>query len=153
MGGVLNQMKKLSLLFILLLTITTGCNSDVAGGYDRDEDRDGTKLMSNRWNNDNGTTDMPGQTMSDQNPNLLNTDGGKINNGDDISKARQVVNQTNEFRAGSVWINGNHMWVTVYKKGMMADKEKINAESNVHQKLTQALPRYDIEVRVLEDRS
>lgn len=147
-------MKKLTVLLLFILTIVTGCNTNLQGSYDKDEDRDGTKLMTNtNRGDDDGVTDMPGRTMSDQNPNLLNTDGGKIDNGNDISKAKQVINQTKEFRADSVWINGNHMWVTVYKKGMMSEKEKINAESKVHQKLTKALPRYDIEVRVLEDRS
>jgi hypothetical protein len=45
------------------------------------------------------------------------------------------------------------MWVTVYKKGMMTNEQRIDAEAIVHALLIKALPRYKIEVRVLQDRT
>lgn len=146
-------MKKFSLLLVLITMVATGCNNNanVQGGYDLDEDRAGRDFVTNRP--DNRVDGSRGRTMSDQNPNLLNTGGGRGNNRADIDMAREVVQQTDKFTPSTVWINGNYMWVTVYKKGTMTDREKIDAESEVHKNLTKALPRYDIEVRVLEDRS
>jgi hypothetical protein len=144
-------MKKMFLISLLMLTITVGCTAKSNAGI---EDKNGTQLMSNRRaNNIDTTNETRGQTMSDQNPNLLNTDGGRNSIRSDVDKARDVINQTTEYQSESVWVNGNVMWVTVYKKGMMTNEQRIDAEAIVHALLVKALPRYKIEVRVLQDRT
>ncbi|MEH7436213.1 hypothetical protein V7182_01855 [Neobacillus drentensis] len=98
--------------------------------------------------------------ITNQNPNFLDLKrtgsgseaGGGKNTGNDTYKAKQVIAKTNEFVTDSVWINGDRMWVSVYKKGMLSDKERMDAQARLHRKLVQALPRYNIEVRVKEDR-
>lgn len=140
-------MKKISLVILLILIIATGCT---ANNYAEPpaEDLKGAEIRTNP------TGQMSkSEILNEQSPTVLNINGRRTNNHDDINKARNVVDRTDEFRSGSVWIEGNHMWVTVYKKGMMNETEKIDAEANVHRKLSVALPDYDLEVRVLEDRS
>lgn len=98
--------------------------------------------------------------ITNQNPNFLDLKrtgsgseaGGGKNTGNDVYKAKQVIGETDEFVTDSVWINGDRMWVSVYKKGMLSEKDRRGAEARLHKKLIQALPRYHIEVRVKEDR-
>jgi len=97
--------------------------------------------------------------ITQQNPNFLDLRGtgsgseaGAGNQGNDIDKAKQVIADTKEFEADNIWINGDRMWVSVYKKGMLNNKEKVDAEARLHKKLVTALPRYNIEVKVQEDR-
>lgn len=140
-----------------MLAITSGCtaNSNVNNASSSHEDKNGTQLMSNRRSatNIDTTNETRGRTMSDQNPNLLNTDGGRNSIRSDVDKARDVINQTTEYQSDSVWVNGDTMWVTVYKKGMMTNEQRIDAEAIVHALLIKALPQYNIEVRVLQDRT
>jgi hypothetical protein len=44
------------------------------------------------------------------------------------------------------------MSVNVYKKGQPTIQEKLDAQARLHRKLVEALPRYNIEVSVQEDR-
>lgn len=99
--------------------------------------------------------DLVRDDITNQNPNFLNLNksGDGANQETDINKARQVINDSKEFRPGSVRINGDDMWVTVYKNGILNDNEKIDAEARIHRDLIRALPRYHIEVKVQEDRS
>lgn len=156
------MLKKWMFLSVLMLFMLSGCQSnrdDDANNsaYDLRKDRTAPNFMSNRHNG--VERDVVEDDVTDQNPNFLNVnrsgdraeyDG--INNGSDVDKAKKVVNGTDEFAIDSVWMNGDRMWVSVYKKGMLTDRERIDAEARLHRKLIQALPRYNIEVRVKEDR-
>jgi hypothetical protein len=129
----------------------SACQNNNQAGYDLRKDKSAPNYMSNP---------MKGNDVTNQNPNFLDLHGtrngaassGSGNTGVDVNKAKQVIGKTNEFRTDSVWINGDRMWVNVYKKGMLTDQAKIDAEARLHKKLTKALPRYNIEVRVQEDR-
>jgi len=137
----------------------------------RANDRSIPKNMTNRGNDqniaDNITNRGRGKNeqhlveddITNQNPNFLDLkhtgsggEAGAGNQGNDINKAKQVIADTKEFVTDSVWINGDRMWVSVYKKGMLSDRGRVDAEARLHRKLVQALPRYNIEVRVKEDR-
>jgi hypothetical protein len=140
-------MEKLSLVFLIFITVMTGCATN--NNAQPAEDQSRVQTLSNPTEH-RSKVDI----LSDENPEVnINGRRVRINNHDDINKAKNVVDRTDEFRSGSVWIEGNHMWVTVYKKGMMNETERIDAEADVHRKLSVALPDYDLEVRVLEDRS
>jgi hypothetical protein len=145
-GGVPKSMKKLSLVFFSMIIITTGCATNK--NLEQSEAQSRVQMLNNQAGQDSKS-----RIMTQHNANVVNINGRRINDHDDINKARNVVDRTDEFESGSVWIEGNHMWVTVYKKGMMNERQKIDAEADVHRKLSVALPKYDIEVRVLEDRS
>ncbi|WP_066389545.1 hypothetical protein [Neobacillus mesonae] len=162
--------------FIMLLMFAAGCqngkqNADDTA-YDLRRDKSAPNYMSNKniANNAEDTSDyladrdkgeqhMVENDITNQNPNFLElnrtgsgSETGAGNQADDINKAKEVVAATNEFVTDSVWINGDRMWVSVFKKGMFSDRGKIDAEARLHKKLITALPRYNIEVRVKEDR-
>lgn len=160
-------------LFFVLLMSAAGCQNanrsadDTA--YDLRKDKSAPNLMSNRgdvtntpdYMNDRGKNQqhMVENDITNQNPNFLDLnrtgsggEAGAANQGNDIKKAKDTIAATGEFVTDSVWINGDRMWVSVYKKGMFSDRGKIAAESRLHKKLVAALPRYNIEVRVKEDR-
>jgi hypothetical protein len=161
--------KWMSLVGIMFLLIVSGCQG-------QNNDRSANDLRNNNPQHNNMSSQNNGgpDSMSDrrknkqhmvedditnQNPNFLDLkrtgsggEAGATNHGNDINKAKQVIAHTNEFRTDSVWINGDRMWVTVYKKGMLSDQARNKAEARLHRKLVAALPRYNIEVHVQEDR-
>ncbi|WP_040206954.1 hypothetical protein [Neobacillus jeddahensis] len=167
-------MPKKLLLFIMLFIVLSGCQNDTnrssdEEAYDLRNDTTAPNYMSNRNNDRNTAENMTnrGKTkqhqvendITNQNPNFLDLGGtgsgseaGANNQGNDINKAKQVVAATKEFETDSVVINGDRMWVSVYKKGILSDQVKIDAEARLHRKLVQALPSYHMEVSVKEDR-
>ncbi|MDP4084238.1 MAG: hypothetical protein Q8934_06435 [Bacillota bacterium] len=143
-------MKKWVFFSILGAIILTGCNQGANdAAYDLRKDKSAPQFMSNR---------VTGNDINNQNPNFLplkGTKGGAVSSQGhrvDVEKAKQVIKSTKEFTPGSIWMNGDRMWVTVYKKGMFTQREKIAAEARVHRQLIEALPRYNIEVNVRQDR-
>ncbi|MEH7074388.1 hypothetical protein [Neobacillus drentensis] len=169
-------MKKLSFFSLFLLLFVSGCagNQGAQGNqkaYDLRSDNSAHNNMSIQGNNDRDTSmnmsnrgknkqHMVEDDITNQNPNFLDLKGtgsgseagGAKNTGQDIAKAKHVIAASDEFETDNVWINGDRMWVTVYKKGKQSDQGKNKAEARLHRKLVQALPRYDIEVRVKENR-
>lgn len=149
---------KLILTFLVLLAIT-GCSSnstnDAANGSRKHPDA--PKNMSNR-SAGHEHRHFVENDITNQNPNFLDLSGTGSgsergsNIGLDVDKARQVVGQTKDFKPGSVWINGNRMRITVYKKGIKNEQDRRAAEAMIHRKLIEALPRYTIDVTVKEDR-
>ncbi|MBS4190071.1 hypothetical protein KHA94_07620 [Bacillus sp. FJAT-49705] len=140
-------------VFILLLAFLAGCtnfNRGVEEFSGTNEDNDNISNVSNRLDRE----DTQEWTMDSQNPNFLPLDRrDNVSDQSDINKARQVIEETGTYRAGQVWINGDDMWVTAYKKGMMTESEKVDASSKLRKQLLKALPRYHIEVKVQEDRT
>jgi len=168
------MLKKWMFLSLIMLFAVSGCQNNRSAkeeAYDLRKDRTAPNYMSNRNNDqnilDNMTNGGRGKNqqhlveddVTNQNPNFLDLnrtgsggEAGAGNQGNDIDKAKQVIADTNEFVVDSVWVNGDRMWVSVYKKGMLSDRGRVDAEARLHRKLVQALPRYNIEVRVQEDR-
>lgn len=159
----------LSLSMLLVVSGCTGNQGTKEEAYDLRTDKNAPNYISNRGNDVTAPTNMSDRgkneqhmvedDITNQNPNFLDLkrtgsggEAGATNQGNDIEKAKQVIAGSDEFEADSIWINGDRMWVSVYKRGMQSDKGKINAEARLHRKLIQALPRYNIEVRVKEDR-
>jgi len=131
-----------------------GCQNDEnASTYKNNEDRNGQRFVSNRDNRASDREGEDGYYILDQNPNFINTGERHNNYGQDIDKAKSMINDMKGYRSGPVWINGDNMWVTAYKKGMLSNNERRKEEAKLHRQLTGALPRYDIEVRIREDRS
>lgn len=145
----------------IALLLIGGCqsnkNANQSASYDLRKDRN-VQNMSNRL--DNGDRKLDGNDITNQNPNFLNlqgtrngsASGGSGNIGVDTDYAKKIIADTNEFTTDSIWVNGDRMWVKVYKKGILSHKQRIDAEARLHKKLVQALPRYNIEVRVQESR-
>jgi hypothetical protein len=158
----MSKMRKMNLtpmtLFLLLMiaavtTTIAGCSSNEqysANKADRVDHDNAIRPLSN--NNNTGDENARGQTMSDQNPNLLNTNGGADNRGKAINQARGVVNKSADFRPGSIWITADAMYVNVYPKRNLSNNQEVEARAKLHSQLTQALPRFIIEVRVVDDK-
>jgi hypothetical protein len=150
-------------LFIMMMLLI-GCQGTKDANdasYDLRKDKSAPNNMSYRTRDyDANRKRAIGNDSTNQNPNFLNLNGtrngisssGAGNFANDVDKAKQVIANTKEFRTDSVLINGDRMWVTVYKKGTLTDSQKVDAEARLHRKLIQALPRYNIDVRVQEDR-
>ncbi|MFB6466249.1 hypothetical protein ACE38V_05415 [Cytobacillus sp. Hz8] len=141
-------MKKGS-VFILFLILLAGCNQNVDGLYEQDEDQHARAFVNNNQSLDSGTGGT-GVTMSDQNPNLVPVDKERSqrNQKSDVDQARKAILTTKEFKPGSVWINAGEMTVTAYKNGYLTNSEERAAERRLHHVLVHALPRYDINVHV-----
>ncbi|PLR73431.1 hypothetical protein CYJ37_07760 [Bacillus sp. UMB0728] len=142
---------------VLLAALLGGCAQDdnVAGIHEQNEDQNGTNLITDGGGQvkrglDQVSDEDRDRTMSDQNPNFLNIDGGRVNDQSDVDKARQVVNQYTEYEPDEVWINGGRMWVTAHTDKSLSAEEKRKAQAELHKTLTKALPRYNIEVRLSE---
>jgi hypothetical protein len=159
-------------LSLSMLLVVGGCAGNQGAkeeAYDLRTDPNAPNYINNRGNDVPDPTNMSDRgkneqhmvedDITNQNPNFLDLkrtgsggEAGATNQGNDIGKAKQVIAASDEFEADSIWINGDRMWVSVYKKGMQSDRGRIKAEARLHRKLIEALPRYNIEVRVKEDR-
>lgn len=127
-------MKRIYYVPLIALFVLSGCNAG--------NDTGGNNLM-------NTGNELPGRTMSDQNPNLVIT-GSERNQGREIEKARQVIVDTREFTPDSIWINGRDLLVTVNTRNRLSAQEKENAKKRLHELLLKALPRYDVKVTINE---
>lgn len=169
-------MKKWTILscIILLLLAAGGCDPNLDNSayhysqndhHNNQNNRMSTKDLGNNTTHENlgnRTADRKHYVEDDitnQNPNFLDlnrtgsgSESGAGNMGQDTDKAKQVIRDTHEFTPDSVWINGDRMTVTVRKNGRLTSRQKRDAEARLHTKLIQALPRYNIQVRVNEDR-
>lgn len=70
-----------------------------------------------------------------------------------MKKARAVVDENTKFQAGSLWLRGKTLCVTIHGRGEFHSNEERNREKErVMELLRQALPRYNIEVNMETDK-
>lgn len=143
---------RILILSAVILTAMSGCNNtneDKEAQYGG-ESKDGTTLNINKpgsATNDNGdAVEQP----SDQ---LLNTPGSNSNvtptTGSEIEKARQVIEENTEYEAGAVWLKGESLSVTIQENGKIHSGEQRKKEKvRIKRMLTKALPRYNIQVNM-----
>lgn len=153
-------MKKHILFLGLLMLMLAGCagnnNDNVTGIYELNQDRDGSNLLTtDDMNRQSGEfTDVTrGHEMSDQNPNYVNISGTRNNYGLDVDKAREVISRLENFEPGQVWITGDVLRVTAFYEGRLTERQRAEFEERIRSRLFSALPRYNIEVSVEEDRT
>lgn len=143
-------LKKILIFFLFFAVLGSGCAQHNAESiYDKDEDRAGTDI--NRENDGvrrgNGNQDN-GMTMTDQNPNLLNTDNQNRHSFSmDVQKAKDVISDAG-YEPGSIWINGGEMNVTARLQGLVTRKDREDAQKILQNRLSKALPRYDVKVNI-----
>lgn len=148
-------MKKLLMILILSVVMVSGCVQDNAESvHDKQQDQAGQDLLTE--NNGVRKGDGPnfvrdqddGMTMTDQNPNLLNTDNeNHVNFSMDVQKAKEVISAQG-FKPDAIWINGGTMNVTARPEGSLSSKDRDQAEKSLRKKLLRALPRYQINVDI-----
>ncbi|WP_210364400.1 hypothetical protein [Bacillus sp. REN3] len=147
-------MKRILLLAaVAAAMMAAGCVQDNAESlYNKNEDNAGRDLtLSNDGKHDGGDFINHGDddmTLSDQNPNLLNTDNENHHSySQDVQKAKDVISSKG-YRPGKIWINGGIMYVTAHPNGRLKGKQRNRAEKSLEKSLTRALPRYDIHVDI-----
>jgi hypothetical protein len=151
---VSTMLKSLLPLMISLL-ILAACSWNPNGEYHAQrEDIDGTKLMT--YDRDKGFYDRNLKDEqftydTNQNPNFVDLAENRPDIGDDQDKFREVVDKYTEFEPGSVIINGNDAWVTVWSKRNLSEKEKVKLTKDLRYHLMKAMPRYDIHINIRND--
>ncbi|QQZ09227.1 hypothetical protein [Heyndrickxia vini] len=132
-------MLKKTIGFLFLIGLLTGCGSN--------------QLNDNATTNDgNDKMRKISSNPTDQNPNMidLRQKDPAITVGTDVDKAKYVVKRYKNYYDPTVWVNGNNMWVTAHTGNRLTAKERMKEEAKIHKKLIQALPRYDINVKIEE---
>ncbi|MGE6377229.1 hypothetical protein [Peribacillus muralis] len=104
----------------------------------------GLKHVSNKdWENE-------AERPSDQ---ILNTPDHTSNNspsmGQEIAVIRDAVKSETDYDAGSVWINGNTIHVTVHDKGKIkTDHQRKEEKKRLEDLITGVVPQYKIDVEL-----
>jgi hypothetical protein len=142
-------MKKFSIV-LLLSILLTACGAQGDNLYVQDEDSDGRTFVNNDLNDvdTNQNVDTPMET--NQNPNFIDLSESQPNSGTDVNKAREVIKVYTDYEADEVWINGRQMWVTAHTDDKLSQDRREKEEADLRKRLTRALPRYKINVKITE---
>lgn len=139
----------LPLLFGILLSACT-MNPTDSQYHAQSEDKNGTKLLTNRTPKDYDRLynhfDDPEKT--NQNPNFISLADSSGNDRADIRKAVQVIEKYTNYQPDSIWMNGNDMWVTVHAPQHVSKHQREKDRIRLYKLLTKAIPTYDIHVRI-----
>jgi hypothetical protein len=145
-------MRSILLLGFVFLLSACSLNPDHPSYHQQSEDRNGTRLITDDkaqsgydrylYNN----FDDPEKTR--QNPNFISITDGSENHRADVRKAAQVIETYTDYKPGSVWMNGNNMYVTVHVPSTMSEEKRQKEQRRIHKLLTKAIPTYDIHVRL-----
>jgi hypothetical protein len=142
-----------SLLLLGFAIVLSACSMNPNHSYhQQSEDKNGTKLITDDkaqsdydrylYNN----FDDPEKTR--QNPNFISIADGSGNDRANVRKAVQVIETNTNYELGSVWMNGDKMYVTVHVPSSMSEEKRQTEQKRIHQLLTKAIPAYDIYVRL-----
>ncbi|RIW36147.1 hypothetical protein D3H55_06730 [Bacillus salacetis] len=141
--------KVLSLLSLTILL--TACGAQEKDNlYVQDEDQGGRRFVNNDLTDvdTNQNVDQPMET--NQNPNFIDLSETQPNKGTDVDKAREVIDVYTDYEPGQVWVNGEQMWVTAYTHDELSQDKRDDKEAELRKRLTRALPRYKINVKIQE---
>lgn len=144
-------MKRLLLLFFAVFLAACTMNPTDSQYHAQSEDRNGKNLMTAneaRPNYDRIYNHFDSPEKTNQNPNFISLTDGSANDHAIVRKAVQVVEQYTNYRAQSVWMNGNDMWVTVHVPRDMSNEQKRKDRTRLYELLAKAIPTYDIHVRM-----
>ncbi|GIN40297.1 hypothetical protein [Heyndrickxia oleronia] len=134
-------MWKLTISFLFLLGLLSGCGSNQLND----------DALTNNGTKDNKYREIS-TSQTNENPNMIDLKKGdpQPTVGSEVDKAKDVVRSQKGYVPSSVWINGNNMWVNVHTNKRLTHHERMKEESKLHKKLIQALPKYDINVKIDE---
>ncbi|OEH93297.1 hypothetical protein [Bacillus solimangrovi] len=90
------------------------------------------------------------EIYEDQNPNLLNIGERRTQNsiGSSQGMLRSVVNEDERFEAGMIYTNGRKAYVHVHPKEKYGQEDLSKYRAQLNKKLKQAVPRYEVILRV-----
>ncbi|MGE6257857.1 hypothetical protein ACQKCU_08060 [Heyndrickxia sporothermodurans] len=127
-----------TIVFFIVIGMLAGCGSNQLNN---------NAVTNNQQNKMRKISSNP----TDQNPNLVDLRQGNPKTvGNDVDNAKYVVRHYKDYKDPTVWINGNNMWVTAHTNRSLTANERMKEEAALHKKLIQALPRYDINVKIEE---
>lgn len=145
------MMKKvLPLLFGVLLS-ACALNPTDSQYHAQKEDQNGRKLMTGdraKPNYDRMYNHFDDPENTNQNPNFISLTDGSENNRADVRKAVQVVEKYTNYEAGSVWMNGADMWITVHARNRLSNEQRQKDQARLQQLLTKAITTYRVHVRI-----
>lgn len=141
-------------LLMLILTVLTACgttNNHNQLGF-QSETSDTMKDNEESGRKDVSYVEGEITDIADRNPNFLdlNTENEAHNNhGAYQQKLRDIVESSNDFNAGMIYINGHKAIVNVTPKRHSVSKNDLEwRRDDLERKLADAVPRYKIDLRV-----
>lgn len=144
-------MKKILPLLFAVMLGACSVNPDDSQYHAQSEDRNGRNLMTGneaKPNYDRIYNHFDDPEKTNQNPNFIGLTDGSETNRADVRQAVQVVRKYTNYEPGSVWMNGNDMWVTVHARRAMSDRQREKEQNRLYKLLTKAIPNYNIRVRI-----
>jgi len=143
-----------SLLPLVIFFFLAACTMNPTGSqyHQQSEDRDGTNLATGEEKRKDpdislyNRFDDPEKT--NQNPNFISLREGSANHRADVNKIVQVIETYTDYEPGSIWINGNDVWVTVHAKKERTEEQTKKDREKIYKRLTRAMPRYDIHLNM-----
>ncbi|WP_108668839.1 hypothetical protein [Peribacillus acanthi] len=156
-------MHKLLAVSLMSVVFLSACGVNNNAHENKFQDENGTRLITNKPNayEDGGIRYSPERSYdpnlnpyAQNNPYPLSAGEYNAAQNSDVNTARLVVLEKTTFVPGPITLNGNDLWVTAYSKGIFESvEEKRNQEAWLHSTLAKALPEYNIEVKVEEQRN
>jgi len=133
------------LSLLTLLIVLSGCGfNQYTDSESFEQDENGRRLMTDGYRPENYNKNVDYAT---QNP-TVDISNSALDTSEDQEQLENVIAMEEGFSLGPFWKNGTDAWVTVYTTKQMTNSEFKKKEKQLHQKLQQALPRYDLRVNL-----
>ena len=140
-------------LMMLFLTVLTACGTANNNNQQGFQSETSDTLRDNEESGRKDVSYVEGEItdIADRNPNFLdlNTENEAHNNqGAYQQNLREIVESSGDFDAGMIYINGYRAIVNVTPKQHFPKNDLDWRVNNLERKLTNAVPRYKIDLRV-----
>lgn len=144
-------MNKLGIFIVILFLSACNVWSNNEAGVQPLETRNA--LKDNEGSKMEPTTYLEGEItdIADRNPNFLdlnNENEAHNNRGAYQQKLREIVESTQVFDAGMIYINGHRAVVNVTPTRQLSERELEKHANELEKKLVNAVPRFKIDLRV-----
>ncbi|WP_335871457.1 hypothetical protein [Bacillus sp. 2205SS5-2] len=141
-------MWKLPLSIFTMLLVISGCGVENDNSYSQVQDESGRQFVNNDLGDMNDQDALDTRQQTNQNPNFIDLNRSQPTLGSDVEKAREVIELYTDYAPGSVWMNGQKMWVTAHTDKRLSDSNREVLEAKLHKRLIAALPSYKIDVKI-----
>lgn len=137
---------------IVLLLFLSACGIDNAKQQTTNDQPLNVNYGENGATSNDEESESPNFLTNQANDKVLEKKPNHPNVERDVKRARTLVEKETNFRPGSIIVNGDDMWITVYDRNndILTRNQKIKAEAAIHRILEKVLPHYDIEIKVDE---
>lgn len=133
------------LCWLTLLFILSGCAmKPYTDSESFQQDENGSNLMTEGYRPENFDKNVD---YSTQNP-TVDISNSALTTSEDEEQLENALKMEEGFWLGPVWKNGTDAWVTVYTSNEMTNSQFKKKERQLHKRLQQALPRYNLRVKL-----